>query len=310
MDAFEWISLFFYLLWWWIPIVIGLYTTYITQNYNKNIYSDHDDNKDDKNTSLGEIYKSFKTFLPKLIPSWAFGPIWTILYTFIAIAGWLYLNWSETENHVNYAIYYDVVNGFFLANWVLNILWFPLFFGYQLYWVATIDALLIFLTAVIIEVLMWIHSGLSAYIIVGSVIYIAYVIYSGYAFILSLDISIHISLAKRKESNGNVIKRNQQSSNVGRNIEEGDMEFSLSGDDYDDDDDYDGEGIYEDDIEKRMQEPRKSIDGRYHIRRKKKQGTVMPHDYIPMRKKKSNNNNKNKKKRTQLDSTTPFDEGF
>jgi hypothetical protein len=46
-------------------------------------------------------------------------------------------------------------------------------------------------TALVIGVLMWIHSGLSAITVVGAVLFIPYVLYSGYAFILALDISIN-----------------------------------------------------------------------------------------------------------------------
>jgi len=55
-------------------------------------------------------------------PAWLFGPVWTALYVIMAIAAWLVWReggWSAQRRPL----------GLFLAQWVLNALWTPLFFG-------------------------------------------------------------------------------------------------------------------------------------------------------------------------------------
>ena len=55
-------------------------------------------------------------------PSWVFGPAWTILYAMMAMAAWrvwLYGGWAKQK----------VALSLFVAQWALNALWTPLFFG-------------------------------------------------------------------------------------------------------------------------------------------------------------------------------------
>jgi tryptophan-rich sensory protein len=186
MDAFEWATLFLYLMAWSIPTLIGLYTSAMSSFSG--------------GKSMRDRYKDFKTFLPKIVPSWAFGPIWSILYIFIGLSSWMYLNWSDTELHDDYQGYYDSVHALLLGNYVLNVSWTSIFFGFSLYWLGTIMGFFIFASALTIAILMWIHSGLSAITVIGAILFIPYVIYSGYAFILALDISINY-YGVRRENN-------------------------------------------------------------------------------------------------------------
>jgi tryptophan-rich sensory protein len=58
-------------------------------------------------------------------PAWVFGPVWTALYTLIAIAAWLI--WRERGfRDAKFAL------GLFLAQLALNALWSWLFFAWQL----------------------------------------------------------------------------------------------------------------------------------------------------------------------------------
>ncbi len=55
-------------------------------------------------------------------PSWLFGPVWTILYTLMAVAAWLVWRkggWSAQKQAL----------GLYLIQWALNALWTPIFFG-------------------------------------------------------------------------------------------------------------------------------------------------------------------------------------
>lgn len=67
-------------------------------------------------------------------PQWAppaelFGPVWTVLYVAIAVAGWLV--WRRAGWHVAFLAYG--------AQLVLNALWTPLFFGAGRYGLAFLD---------------------------------------------------------------------------------------------------------------------------------------------------------------------------
>lgn len=55
-------------------------------------------------------------------PAWVFGPAWTVLYIFMAVAAWLVWRqggWKAQGRAL----------GLFLVQWALNALWTPLFFG-------------------------------------------------------------------------------------------------------------------------------------------------------------------------------------
>jgi|APCry1669188910_1035180.scaffolds.fasta_scaffold99750_2 tryptophan-rich sensory protein len=55
-------------------------------------------------------------------PGWLFGPVWTLLYTMMSVAAWLVWReggWKAQKRAL----------GLYLAQWALNALWTPLFFG-------------------------------------------------------------------------------------------------------------------------------------------------------------------------------------
>jgi tryptophan-rich sensory protein len=58
-------------------------------------------------------------------PAWLFGPVWTVLYIMMAVAAWLV--WCEGGWKAQ-----GRALGLFLAQWLLNALWTPLFFGLHL----------------------------------------------------------------------------------------------------------------------------------------------------------------------------------
>ena len=55
-------------------------------------------------------------------PAWVFGPVWTTLYTLMAVAAWLV--WREGGWRAQ-----GRALGLYLVQWALNALWTPLFFG-------------------------------------------------------------------------------------------------------------------------------------------------------------------------------------
>lgn len=55
-------------------------------------------------------------------PAWLFGPVWTMLYLMMGVAGWLVWReggWAKQRWPL----------GLFVVQWCLNVLWTPLFFG-------------------------------------------------------------------------------------------------------------------------------------------------------------------------------------
>lgn len=71
-------------------------------------------------------------------PGWIFGPVWTVLYTMIAVAAWLVWKrggWPKQRKPLL----------IFLAQLVLNALWTPLFFGWHWPGVAFAEILLLWL---------------------------------------------------------------------------------------------------------------------------------------------------------------------
>ncbi len=62
-------------------------------------------------------------------PSWLFGPVWTVLYVMIAVAGWL--AWQRAG--------FTRPLWFYAAQLVLNAIWTPLFFGAGQYGLAFAD---------------------------------------------------------------------------------------------------------------------------------------------------------------------------
>ncbi len=69
----------------------------------------------------GEWYAQIKkpTWNP---PSWIFGPVWTVLYTMMAVAAWLVWRHNGWTTQLR-------ALGWFLVQLGLNALWSPLFFG-------------------------------------------------------------------------------------------------------------------------------------------------------------------------------------
>lgn len=65
-------------------------------------------------------------------PSWLFGPVWTVLYAMIAVAGWL--AWRRAGWTTALTVY--------AAQLVLNAAWTPLFFGAGRYGLALVDIVL------------------------------------------------------------------------------------------------------------------------------------------------------------------------
>jgi tryptophan-rich sensory protein len=75
-------------------------------------------------------------------PGWIFGPVWTVLYTMMAVAAWMVWRrggWGKQRTPLLV----------FLAQLMLNALWTPLFFGLQRPGLAFAEILLLWLAIVV-----------------------------------------------------------------------------------------------------------------------------------------------------------------
>lgn len=77
-------------------------------------------------------------------PGWVFGPVWTVLYVLIAVAGWLV--WREVGLDRSIAVY--------AVQLVLNALWTPIFFAGDRYGLALVE-IVVLLAAVVATIVMF-----------------------------------------------------------------------------------------------------------------------------------------------------------
>ena len=72
-------------------------------------------------------------------PSWLFGPVWTVLYAMVAIAGWL--TWRRTG--------VDAATWWWAGQLALNAAWTPIFFGAGAYGWALVEISLLLVALVV-----------------------------------------------------------------------------------------------------------------------------------------------------------------
>lgn len=102
-------------------------------------------------------------------PPWLFGPVWTVLYATIAVAGWLV--WRRTSWRRARAAF--TAYGLQL---LLNAVWTPLFFRWGLLGTAAADIALLWLSVLATIVLFARHSRLGAALLLP---YLAWVGFAG-----------------------------------------------------------------------------------------------------------------------------------
>lgn len=100
--------------------------------------------------SSSQTYRSLE-LPPYAPPSWVFGPVWTVLYVMIAVAGWL--AWRSGGGRPA------------MTAWgvqlVLNLAWTPLFFAADLYRVALVE-IVVLLAAVAATVVVFRRTSTAA----------------------------------------------------------------------------------------------------------------------------------------------------
>ena len=108
-------------------------------------------------------------------PDWVFAPVWTMLYLFMAIAGWLV--WRTVENKAR-----RLALSIFAVQLLLNFTWSFLFFGQQRVDLALIN--------IIVLLLMIITNGLLFWRIVrwAGILFVPYIVWVAFASVLNVSI--------------------------------------------------------------------------------------------------------------------------
>jgi tryptophan-rich sensory protein len=89
-------------------------------------------------------------------PSWLFGPVWTVLYASIAVAGWLV--WRRVGWTGALTVY--------AVQLVLNALWTPIFFGFGRYGLALVDIVVLWVVIGVTIAMFWRVSRVAAGLLV------------------------------------------------------------------------------------------------------------------------------------------------
>jgi translocator protein len=103
-------------------------------------------------------------------PNWLFGPVWTLLYVLIAIAGWLV--WRRVG-------WRSRAMGLWGAQMLLNALWTPLFFGLQWMGVALAEMALLWLAILLCVLAFRRISGAAA------ILMLPYLAWVSFAWVLN-----------------------------------------------------------------------------------------------------------------------------
>ena len=108
-------------------------------------------------------------------PSWLFGPAWTVLYTMMALAAWLVWRqggWKTQRRPLT----------LYLAQWLLNAIWTPLFFGlHQPGW--AFAEILILLVAILVTLFMFWRVKMAA-----GLLLVPYALWTTFAAVLNFTI--------------------------------------------------------------------------------------------------------------------------
>jgi translocator protein len=107
-------------------------------------------------------------------PNWVFGPVWTVLYVFVAVAGWLIFTRVRT----------GLAGGLWIVQLGLNAAWSWLFFGLQRPALALADIVL--LLAVIVALLIHLAPRQRA----AFWLLLPYAVWVGYALSLNAAIAL------------------------------------------------------------------------------------------------------------------------
>jgi translocator protein len=110
-------------------------------------------------------------------PSWLFGPVWTVLYTIIAIS-FGYVGWMYVKGKVPFVVLLP-----FILNILFNVLFTPLQFGLKNNLLASVDIFLVLVT------LIWALVAIRPFIPWVTYVNIPYLLWVSFATVLQVTIT-------------------------------------------------------------------------------------------------------------------------
>jgi len=175
MNAVQWVSLFTFLIGWWIGLfhLLGIRTFW-------------------------KYYFSLRTRVMVRPPPWIFTVVNNIAYPVAAVAGHQYINWATANRPL-----YDAGLALYLATFVLEKLWNPMFFGMRWLWGAMLIMTALLLTSISTLIVWWIdtaNNGVSNYVAAG--LFILYTLWVLFRFLFNLDVAwnnSHVYLTYRED---------------------------------------------------------------------------------------------------------------
>lgn len=108
-------------------------------------------------------------------PGWLFGPVWTVLYLLIALAGWKI--WIRRDLHKS-----NTPMILYISQLVLNGFWTLIYFEFRMPLLALIEISVLFILIVISGIVFWKLSRFATFCMVP------YGVWVGFATILNLQI--------------------------------------------------------------------------------------------------------------------------
>jgi translocator protein len=97
-------------------------------------------------------------------PTWLFGPVWTVLYVLIAVAGWRVWERDRTGGPMR----------LWWAQLTLNFLWTPVFFAAHQIGLALVVILLMLATIVVFMAAAWRQDRVAAWLFVPYAVWVAF----------------------------------------------------------------------------------------------------------------------------------------
>ncbi len=122
----------------------------------------------------GEWYASLKRpgYAP---PNWVFGPVWTVLYVMMAVAGWLvYMSHSSSSKRGAFAA--------FGVQLLLNAAWSAIFFGMHQPGSALVEISILWLAIVATIVVFRPHSKTASVLLVPYLLWVSFAAVLNYGF--------------------------------------------------------------------------------------------------------------------------------
>jgi benzodiazapine receptor len=105
-------------------------------------------------------------------PNWIFGPVWTVLYLMMGVA--LGKLWKEREKNKG-------LIALFSTQFVLNLIWSPLFFYFQRIDLALLDISVLWISLIIFMILAWSKRAIV-------ILFLPYILWVSFAAILNFSL--------------------------------------------------------------------------------------------------------------------------